>query len=126
MFLLNSLGTVGALFFLFYSSQFFKFIMSKVFAEHNFFLVFKAFGMYFLDQIRARNWDYLLHANTYELYIPTLVQEYNDGFSENNIDRNQGIIEVSWRGEMKILHLQTISELTVFLLWKERLKNRKT
>jgi len=50
--------------------------------------------MYFLDQIRARNWDYLLHANTYKFYIPALVQAYYDEFSENNIDRNQRIIEV--------------------------------
>ena len=71
--------------------------MSKIFAEHNFFLVFVAFGMYFLDQIRAKNCDYLLHANTYEFYIPVLVQELYDGFSENNIDRNQAIIEVNWR-----------------------------
>ena len=68
--------------------------------------------MYFLDQIRDRNWGYLLHANAFEFYIPPLVQEFYDGFSENNIDRNQRIIEVNWRGEMKILHLQTISELT--------------
>ena len=68
--------------------------------------------MYFLDQIRARNWDYLLHANNYEFYIHALVQEFYDGLSENNIDRNQRIIEVNWRGEMKILHLQTISEVT--------------
>ena len=88
MFILNSLGTVGALFFLFYSSQFFKFIMSKVFTEHNFFLVFEACGMYFSDQIRVRNWDYLLHANTYEFFTPSLVQEFYDGFLENNIDRN--------------------------------------
>ena len=53
--------------------------------------------MYFLDQIRARNWDYLLHANTYEFYISTLVHEFYDGFSDNNIDRNIGIIEVNWR-----------------------------
>ena len=53
-----------------------------------------------------------MHANTYEFYIPVLVQELYDGFSENNIDRNQAIIEVNWRGVMKILHLQTISELT--------------
>ena len=51
--------------------------------------------MYFLDQIRARNWDYLLHANTFEFYISALVQEFYDGFSENNIDRNQEIIEVN-------------------------------
>jgi len=81
--------------------------MSKIFAEHNFFLVFKAFRMYFLNQIRDRNWDYLLHANNYEFYIPSLVQEFYDGFSENNIDENQGIVEVNWRGKMKILHLQT-------------------
>ena len=86
--------------------------MSKVFAEHNFFLVFEAFGMYFSDQIRVRNWDYLLHANTYEIYISILVQEFYDGFSENNINSNQRIIEVNWRGEMKILYFQTISEIT--------------
>jgi len=72
--------------------------MYKIFTEHNFFLIFEAFGMYFLNQIRARNWDYLLHSNTYEFYIPALVQGLYDGFLENNIDRNQGIIEVNWRG----------------------------
>ena len=54
--------------------------MSKIFAEHNFFLVFEAFEMYFLDQIRARNWDYLLHANTFEFYIPALVKSFMMGF----------------------------------------------
>ena len=44
----------------------------------------------------------MLHANTFEFYIPALVQEFYDGFSENNIDRNQEIIEVNWKGEMKI------------------------
>jgi len=62
--------------------------MSKIYAEHNVFFVLKAFGMYFLDQIRARNWDYLLYANTFEIYIPALVQEFYDEFLENNIDRN--------------------------------------
>ena len=68
--------------------------------------------MYSLDQIRARNWNYLLHVNTFEFYIPALVREFYDGFLENNIGRNQGIIEVNWRGKMKILYLQIISELT--------------
>ena len=54
--------------------------MSKMFAEHNFFLVFEAFGIYFFDQIRTRNWDYLLYANSYEFYIPSRVQEFYDGF----------------------------------------------
>ena len=53
-----------------------------------------------------------MHANTYEFYIPALVQEFYNGFSKNNIDRNQKIIEVNWKGEMKILHLQTIFKLT--------------
>ena len=57
--------------------------------------MFEAFGMYFLDQVSARNWDYLLHTNTYKFYIHALVREFYDGFSENNIDRKQGIIEIN-------------------------------
>ena len=85
--------------------------MTKIFTERNFSLVFEAFGMHFLDQIRARNWDYLLHSNTYEFYIPNLVQEFYDEFSTNNVDRNHVVIEVSW-SEIKIVHLQTILDLT--------------
>ena len=63
--------------------------MAKIFAERNFFLIFEAFNMYFLDQIRVRNWNYLLHSNTYEFYIPNLVQEFY------NIDRDHRVIEVN-------------------------------
>ena len=73
--------------------------MAKIFAERNFILIFEAFNMYFLEQIRARNWDYLLHSNTFEFYIPSLVQEFYDGFTENNIDQNHGVIDVNWRGD---------------------------
>ena len=69
--------------------------MPKIFAERNFFVIFEAFGMYFLEQIWARSWDYLLHGNTFEFYIPSLVQEFYDGFNENSIDLDHGLIEVN-------------------------------
>ena len=97
--------------------------MAKIFVEHNFYVIFEEFGMYFLEQIRTRSWDYLLHENTFEFYIPSLVQEFYDGFNENNIDRDHGVIEVNWRGELKIVHLQTISELTSISLSESRIKN---
>ena len=37
--------------------------MAKIFAERNFFLIFETFDVYFLAQIRDRNWGYLLHAD---------------------------------------------------------------
>ena len=76
-----------------------------MFVEHNFFLVCEAFGMYFLDQIGVRNWDYLLHGNAYEFYIPILVQEFYDRFTLNNIGRDHVVIELNWRGETRILHI---------------------
>ena len=51
------------------------------------------------------------------------MQEFYDGFNENNIDRDHGLIEVNWRGELKIVHLQTISELTSISLSESRIKN---
>jgi len=69
--------------------------MAKIFAECNFFVIFEAFGMYFLEQIMTRGWDYLLHGNTFKFYIPSLVQDFYNGFNENNIDRDHGEIEVN-------------------------------
>ena len=97
--------------------------MAKIFAERNFFIIFEAFNMYFLEQIRASSWDYLLHGNTFGFYIPSLVQEFYDGFNENNIDKDHGVIEVNWRGKLKIVHLKTISELTGFPLVESEIQN---
>ena len=67
----------------------------------------------------------MLHGNAFEFNLPSLVQEFYDGFNENNIDRNNGITEVKWRGELKIVHLQTILELTVIPLGESRIQNPK-
>ena len=44
-------------------------------------------------------------------YIPSLVQELYDGFTIDNIDRDRVVIEINWRCELRILHIQTISEI---------------
>jgi len=97
--------------------------MAKIFAEHNFFLIFEAIGMYFVDHIRARNGDYLLYSNSYEFYFTTLVKEFYDGFSVDNIDHDHEVIKVNRSGEIKIVNIQTISDLTSILIIESENQN---
>ena len=67
--------------------------MAKIFVEHNFFVIFEAFNMYFLEQIGLGVGIICCMGNTFEFYIPGLVQEFYDGFNNNSIDQDHGIIE---------------------------------
>ena len=65
----------------------------------------------------------MLHSKTFEFYILSIVQEFYDGFNKKSIDQDYGIIKVNWRGELKIMHLQPISELTGVPLGESEIQN---
>ena len=52
------------------------------------------------------------------------MQELYDGFTENSIDRNHGVIEVNWR-ELRIVYLQTTPELMGIPLGDSGIQNPK-
>ena len=86
--------------------------MTKFVAERNFFTIFQAFGMYFLEEILNRNWGYLIHEGSFDHYIPSLVAEFYDSFTNNDMDDHAHKIHINWRGERKCVTLQMISDLT--------------
>ena len=58
-------------------------MMMKLVIEKNFFAIFQAFGTYFLEEIMNRNWGYLINEGSFEHYIPTLVEEFYNSFTNS-------------------------------------------
>ena len=72
--------------------------MTKFVAEKNFFTIFQTFGMYFLEEIMNRNWGYLIHEGSFKRYIPSLLEEFYNSFTDNNIDSHADRIHINLRG----------------------------
>ena len=88
---LKILGAVSFLIFIFSVDPFTVFVsMAKIFSERNFFIIFQAFNMDFLEQIRARSWDYLLYGNTFEFYILSLVKNFMMGLMRTTLIETMG------------------------------------
>jgi len=69
--------------------------MTKFVAEKNFFTIFQTFGMYFLEEIMNRNWGYLIQKGSFDRYIPSLVEEFYDSFTNNDIDYHAQRIHIN-------------------------------
>ena len=81
-------------------------------AEKIFFTIFQAFSTYSLEEIMNRNWGYLIHKGSFEHCIPSLVEEFYNNFTNNDIDDHAHRIYINCRGERKVFNLQLLSDLT--------------
>ena len=86
--------------------------MTKFVAKKNFFTIFQAFGTYFLEEIMNRNWGHLIYEGSTDHYIPSLVKEFYNTFTNKDIDNHAHRIHINWRGERKVMDLQLLSNLT--------------
>ena len=59
-----------------------------------------------------RNCDYLIHEGSTDHYISNLVEEFYSSFTNNDIDDHAHSIYINWIGEMKVVDLQLLSDLT--------------
>ena len=86
--------------------------MTKFVVEKNFFSIIQVFGTYFLDEIMNWNWGYLIHQGSSDDYIPSLVEEFYNSFTNIDIDHHTHRIHIYWRGEMKVVDLQFLLDLS--------------
>ena len=75
-------------------------------------MIFQTFVTYFLDEIIARSYGYLLHEVNSDHYIPSLLEKLYNSFTLDNIDNNTHSIEVNWKEERKVVDLQLLLDLT--------------
>ena len=86
--------------------------MMKFIAEKNFFMIFQASSTYFSEEIKHKNWGYLIHEGSFEHYILSLMEEFYNSFTNSDIDNHAHRICINWRGERKVLDLQSLSNLS--------------
>lgn len=82
--------------------------------EKNFEGLFDDVGSYFLDEIKDRRWDYLLH-NNMSIFVPSLVNKFYASFGRENYDADLFRLRFNWRRQERIVDVHTISQITGIL-----------
>ena len=85
--------------------------MTRFVAEKNFFKIFQAFSIYFLEKNMNRNWGYLIHEGSFEHYILSLVEKFYNSFTNRDVDNHAHRIHINWRGERKVFRFTIVIEL---------------
>ena len=47
----------------------------------------------------------MIHEDSFEHYVPTLVEKFYNSFTNNDIDDHAHRIQINWREERKVLDL---------------------